>query len=771
MKKIYLLFILVSPVVFSQKEISSIYEKQTNHETAKKPLKTVIQKSTPIWGAGAVTGGDDGEFNGGLLGWSANSIFDNSGTPGNALWIYSSIGASQGAYSDGIPITSPSVTNGCALFDSDYLDNNGVQGAFGSGISPSPHKGELISPLIDLSGYTDEGLSVNFYCKWRSYLVDAFTVEFSVDNGATWSTIDINDLLPSATNVENEGWVNALFINETTGVSDLTQCRIKFSFEGDYYFALIDDISISLAAPYDLTIGVGNMDGSNFNDLGDQVHITSNRYLPISHFSDGHHGFFGATVKNLGYENIVSSDNCQIILNVEKDVSGVWTSVYTDSLVIDSLSGQGYSYGIQYLSDVSWITVGDFRSTYTATSNLNESTTDNNSTEHLFTITENDYISKVAKDSIGEPLSTRAIFPGGGPFLNFEYGSVFYIEDNTEEITIDSLSAKLYLPNSYVGPTNYTLLANVYEVDASQSAVVESSTLTQYGVGIIELNGLGTTIPNGSYFTGKVNGIGDPFAGGAVSFQGGKHYYISISHMPGAVVFTGEDVPWFGASEQKNYNHNTSMTAIDTLINPSPCIIEDATGAQSFYWTGFGSDVVPSIGIYITSSACIPANVMAGFSADVSGLSVNFTDTSLSSGLIDFWEWDFGDGSTASIQNPTYTYSAGGTYNVCLIVGDSCYADTICTDVSISTVSEQDNWMDDLTVYPVPANNELTITGLKNSGVAIELINALGQVLISKSNQNSETMVLDVQRVESGFYQLKISNENMTRTKSILILK
>jgi len=51
------------------------------------------------------------------------------------------------------------------------------------------------------------------------------------------------------------------------------------------------------------------------------------------------------------------------------------------------------------------------------------------------------------------------------------------------------------------------------------------------------------------------------------------------------------------------------------------------------------------------------------------------------------------------------------------------------------------------------------------------LINALGQVLISESNQNSETMVLDVQRVESGFYQLKVSNENMTRTKSILILK
>ena len=46
-------------------------------------------------------------------------------------------------------------------------------------------------------------------------------------------------------------------------------------------------------------------------------------------------------------------------------------------------------------------------------------------------------------------------------------------------------------------------------------------------------------------------------------------------------------------------------------------------------------------------------------------LLVTFTDTS--TGYPDSWQWDFGDGSANStLRNPTYTYTAGGTYSVTL---------------------------------------------------------------------------------------------------------
>lgn len=57
---------------------------------------------------------------------------------------------------------------------------------------------------------------------------------------------------------------------------------------------------------------------------------------------------------------------------------------------------------------------------------------------------------------------------------------------------------------------------------------------------------------------------------------------------------------------------------------------------------------------------------------------VSFTDNSTSeiNGVLDVWEWDFGDGGTSGIPNPTHAYSTPGDYTVRLIVT----SDLGCTD-------------------------------------------------------------------------------------------
>jgi PKD repeat protein len=63
------------------------------------------------------------------------------------------------------------------------------------------------------------------------------------------------------------------------------------------------------------------------------------------------------------------------------------------------------------------------------------------------------------------------------------------------------------------------------------------------------------------------------------------------------------------------------------------------------------------------------------------GAPVLFTDHSQGNPLS--WAWDFGDGATSNLQNPTHTYAANGSYTVCLtIYGDSCQ-DTYCRTVQI----------------------------------------------------------------------------------------
>ena len=64
----------------------------------------------------------------------------------------------------------------------------------------------------------------------------------------------------------------------------------------------------------------------------------------------------------------------------------------------------------------------------------------------------------------------------------------------------------------------------------------------------------------------------------------------------------------------------------------------------------------------LTPSASFSANPTSGNAP----LSVNFTDES--TGSITSWEWDFGDGSTSTMQNPSHTYAEPGTYTVSLTV-------------------------------------------------------------------------------------------------------
>lgn len=51
-------------------------------------------------------------------------------------------------------------------------------------------------------------------------------------------------------------------------------------------------------------------------------------------------------------------------------------------------------------------------------------------------------------------------------------------------------------------------------------------------------------------------------------------------------------------------------------------------------------------------------------------LTVNFVDTSVSSGTKDQWSWNFGDDTTSAVQNPSHAYNTAGTYTPILTVRD-----------------------------------------------------------------------------------------------------
>jgi len=91
--------------------------------------------------------------------------------------------------------------------------------------------------------------------------------------------------------------------------------------------------------------------------------------------------------------------------------------------------------------------------------------------------------------------------------------------------------------------------------------------------------------------------------------------------------------------------------------------------------------------ITVTEQAGNPPT--AEFSANtISGeapLEVQFTD--LSADNPTSWLWNFGDGSTSTAQNPSYTYHVPGMYTVSLTATNSYGSDTV-TKVDYITVNE-----------------------------------------------------------------------------------
>jgi PKD repeat protein len=80
-----------------------------------------------------------------------------------------------------------------------------------------------------------------------------------------------------------------------------------------------------------------------------------------------------------------------------------------------------------------------------------------------------------------------------------------------------------------------------------------------------------------------------------------------------------------------------------------------------------GSDVESKPGLVTVESPPAPvASFTAGTTSGIDPLTVAFTDQS--SGVVTAWTWSFGDGSVASVPDPTHIYVAAGTYSVGLVV-------------------------------------------------------------------------------------------------------
>jgi len=135
---------------------------------------------------------------------------------------------------------------------------------------------------------------------------------------------------------------------------------------------------------------------------------------------------------------------------------------------------------------------------------------------------------------------------------------------------------------------------------------------------------------------------------------------VSSGNIPFTVQFTDTST-----NSPTSWSWDFGDGSTSTLRNPSHVFITTGTFTVTLVSTnGMGSSSAYQQNI--TANGRV---VVVKPSSKFNTLSVNFRDNSTNSPSS--WSWNFGDGTSSSLQNPTHVYSKSGTYNVRLTVSNS----------------------------------------------------------------------------------------------------
>jgi len=119
-----------------------------------------------------------------------------------------------------------------------------------------------------------------------------------------------------------------------------------------------------------------------------------------------------------------------------------------------------------------------------------------------------------------------------------------------------------------------------------------------------------------------------------------------------------------GTSTVQNPSHAFATTGSYTVA----LIATNNSGSQSVNRT---VTVVPALTASFSFSPASPA----------AGQAVQFTDTS--TGTPTSWQWNFGDGTSSTVQNPSHTFAAAGSYTVTLIATNTSGSQSVSRTVTV----------------------------------------------------------------------------------------
>jgi len=221
-----------------------------------------------------------------------------------------------------------------------------------------------------------------------------------------------------------------------------------------------------------------------------------------------------------------------------------------------------------------------------------------------------------------------------------------------------------------------------------------------------------------------------------------------------------------GVTDSASFTVNSSACEGDTvnLMATSPngtftgTNVVDGGNGTGWLYAITGTNTVT----YTTSGTCsdtqsqdvtVTPSPTADFTFNDSGLTVDFTNNSTNA---DTYSWSFGDGNSDNTTDPTHTYSTDGGYIACLTASTNAgCTSTVCDTVVVSTVGIESNNLSLIKVYPNPASNVVTINSNSTQLLTIEIVNVIGEIVLSSTVNGKKT--IELESLVSGTYFIVIN--------------
>jgi hypothetical protein len=255
-------------------------------------------------------------------------------------------------------------------------------------------------------------------------------------------------------------------------------------------------------------------------------------------------------------------------------------------------------------------------------------------------------------------------------------------------------------------------------------------------------------------------------------------------------------------------NNGCSATSTATIVNvssaPAPTINASATAACSgetvtltsstadaYLWSNgdttqaiqvtasgnfsvitTNSNACDGVGTSVQTTVTFTTTPSAAASFSTIGNVVTFTNTSTGASS---YSWDFSDFTNSSATSPSHAFISNGSYPVILTAINGACSDTLLLTINITVGIEELMGLNNISIYPNPANENLVVAFDNQSDSAFKLLvsDRVGRIIqtiyVQDEDQNFVTM--NVSSLANGMYSILFVGQNLSFTKSFIVAK